>query len=404
MQMKRTNHNMIDVVSAGPGNEDLLTIQARKILDEAQVVFCARRNENLVASADKRRPLTPFSAALEEMETLRKSGLRIAVLLSGDAGLYSLLPVLEEHFGPDALRVCPGISSLQAFCARLCIPWQESRILSAHGRELTPSALCDAVRNSRITLLLLDGDHDPQWIRRSLDDGGLNRAIITVGERISYPDEQIGPFEDREYDPLCIALIRNNQAEKTTRVFGLPDDAFARGKTPMTKKEIRVQIASELNLPRDAIVWDIGAGTGSVTVECALQCPLGEVYAVDKDPDTLGLISENIQRFALQNVHVVSGNAPGVLESLPVPTHVFLGGTGGNGEQIISLLDQFGKAIRLCGTAVTMESMQEYFHLLRNRKDFSAIQVAVSRVEPVGDYHMLRAGNPVFVFSAEVGS
>ena len=136
MQMKRTNHNMIDVVSAGPGNEDLLTIQARKILDEAQVVFCARRNENLVASADKRRPLTPFSAALEEMETLRKSGLRIAVLLSGDAGLYSLLPVLEEHFGPDALRVSPGISSLQAFCARLCIPWQESRILSAHGREL----------------------------------------------------------------------------------------------------------------------------------------------------------------------------------------------------------------------------------------------------------------------------
>ena len=225
-----------------------------------------------------------------------------------------------------------------------------------------------------------------------------------MGERISYPDEQIGPFEDREYDPLCIALIRNNQAEKTTRVFGLPDDAFARGKTPMTKKEIRVLIASELNLPRDAIVWDIGAGTGSVTVECALQCPLGEVYAVEKDPDALGLISENIQRFALQNVHVVSGNAPGVLESLPVPTHVFLGGTGGNGEQIISLLDQFGKAIRLCGTTVTMESMQEYFHLLRNRKDFSAIQVAVSRVEPVGDYHMLRAGNPVFVFSAEVGS
>ncbi len=402
--MKQTNHNVIDVISAGPGNEDFLTIQAVKILDEAQIVFCASRNENLVVSADKLRPLTPFSAALEEMDALRKKGLRIAVLLSGDAGLYSLLPVLREHFGPDALQVCPGVSSLQAFCARLCVPWQEARILSAHGRELTPSALCDTVRNSRITLLLLDRDHDPQWIRQSLDNGALNHTTITVGERISYPDEQIGPFEDREYDPLCVALIRNDQTEKSTRFFGLPDDAFARGKTPMTKKEIRAQIASELNLPRNAVVWDIGAGTGSVTVECALQCPLGEVYAVERDPDALNLIQENLKRFALQNVHVVSGNAPEVLEDFPVPTHVFLGGTRGNAGQIISLLDQFGKAIRLCGTAVTLESMQEYFDLLRNRKDFSAIQVAVSRVEPVGDYHMLRALNPVFVFSAEVGS
>ena len=402
--MSGRNDPKIDVVSAGPGDEELLTVRARRVLDESQIVFCAGRHEKLAGSREKVRPLTPFSAAMEEMEKARRKGLRTAVVVSGDAGLYSLLGALKDRFGAEALRVCPGVSSLQAFCARLCVPWQEARILSAHGRDLTPSALCGAVRNARDTLLLLDGEHDPRWIRRALDNGGLEEAAITVGERISYPEERIGAFEDREYDPLCVALIRNEAAGSPPRRFALPDDAFVRGKTPMTKREIRSQIAAELNLIRDAVVWDIGAGTGSVTVECALQCPLGEVYAVEKDPEALPLIRENIRRFALQNVHVVAGSAPEALEGLPAPSHVFLGGTGGRAGEILPLLDRSGRAVRVCGTAVTLESVRETFDLLRNRKDFSAVQVAVSRVESVGDYHLLRAQNPVFVFSAEVGS
>ena len=386
--------NWIDVVSAGPGNEDLLTAQARRTLDEADAVFCADRTQTLVGNPAVCRHLTPFSKALEDMETLRAEGLRVAVLLSGDAGLYSMLPLLSERFGREALRVHPGVSSLQAFCARLGIPWQQARILSAHGKQLTPSALCHTVRSGRMTLLLLDAEHNPRWIRQSLKDGGLENADITVGERISYPDECIGPWEDREYDPLSVALIENRTAGWTPRAFALPDDAFIRGKTPMTRREIRAQVAAELNLIPDAVIWDIGAGTGSVTVECALQCPFGRVYAVERDPDALKLIEENIRQFHLQNVDVVAGSAPKALENLPAPTHVFLGGTGGYAAEILALLEKLDTPVRLCGTA--------FFDLLQKKKNFSAVQIAVSRAELMGGYHMLRAQNPVFVFSADL--
>ena len=394
--------NWIDVVSAGPGNEDLLTAQARRTLDEADAVFCADRTQTLVGNPAVCRHLTPFSKALEDMETLRAEGLRVAVLLSGDAGLYSMLPLLSERFGREALRVHPGVSSLQAFCARLGIPWQQARILSAHGKKLTPSALCHTVRSGRMTLLLLDAEHNPRWIRQSLKDGGLENADITVGERISYPDECIGPWEDREYDPLSVALIENRTAGWTPRAFALPDDAFIRGKTPMTRREIRAQVAAELNLIPDAVIWDIGAGTGSVTVECALQCPFGRVYAVERDPDALKLIEENIRQFHLQNVDVVAGSAPKALENLPAPTHVFLGGTGGHAAEILALLENLDTPVRLCGTAVTLESIRVFFDLLQKKKNFSAVQIAVSRAELMGGYHMLRAQNPVFVFSADL--
>ena len=152
--------NWIDVISAGPGDESLLTEEAKRAIQNAEAVFCAERHAGLVPDTGKRRSLMPFSAALDEMEALFLEKRRAAVLVSGDAGLYSLLPALKKRFGPEKLRVLPGISSLQAFCARLCVSWQEAAILSAHGRDLSPSALCHAVRTHAQTFFLLDAEHD----------------------------------------------------------------------------------------------------------------------------------------------------------------------------------------------------------------------------------------------------
>ena len=395
--------NWIDVISAGPGNASLLTPQAFRALEEAETVFCADRYAGLVPGAGKCRPLTPLGTAMDGLESLWRQGRRTAVLVSGDAGLYSLLSALSRRFGGETLRVYPGISSLQAFCAALGIPWQEAAVLSAHGRELPPSALCHAVRTHRKTLLLLDGQHDPHWVRQSLQEGGLGDARLTIGERISCPDQRIAPYEDRDYDSLSVALIRNDNPEAGLPPAGLRDDAFIRGRTPMTKREIRVQILSALELPEDAVVWDVGAGTGSVTVECARQCPLGEVYAIERDADALALIRQNTAHFYLQNVRVREGNAPEALQGLPAPTHVFLGGTGGQTENILKHLESMACRIRLCATAVTMESVQEYMRLMKAYDDFYAIQIAVSRIEEMGRVHMLRASNPVFVFSAVMG-
>ena len=394
--------NWIDVISAGPGDESLLTEEARRTVQNADVIFCAERYAGLVPDAGKRRPLTPFSAALDEMEALLLEK-RLAVLVSGDAGLYSLLPALKKRFGAEKVRVLPGVSSLQAFCARLCVSWQEAAILSAHGRNLSPSALCHAVRTHAQTFLLLDGEHAPHWVWNALNAGGLDGVRLMIGERISYPDERVAAYERRTYDPLSVALVENGHPEGGLPPIGLPDDAFIRGKTPMTKREIRIQVLSSLALPPDAVVWDVGAGTGSVTVECARQCPMGRVYAVERDEDALRLMEENIAHFHLTNAEIIAGSAPEALEGLPAPTHVFLGGTGGKTKAILEKLKGLNAPVRLCATAVTLESAQEYGTLLRDYRHFSAVQLAVSRIEPVGGYHLFRAQNPVFIFSADIG-
>ena len=165
----------------------------------------------------------------------------------------------------------------------------------------------------------------------------------------------------------------------------------------MTKREIRVQVLAALQLPPDAVVWDVGAGTGSVSVECARQCPLGAVYAIERDADALALIKQNQAYFHLQNLHIVEGEAPEALCGLPAPTHVFLGGTGKRTKEICAALPA---GVRIVATAVTMESAQEFAALL---PDYEAAQIAVSRLEKVGSYRMFRAQNPVFVFSAVKG-
>ena len=387
--------NWIDVISAGPGAEDLLTAQAQAALRAAGAVFCADRHAALIP-AEKRRPLVPFQAALDEMAALP----RCAVLVSGDTGLYSMLGLLVQRFGRESLRVIPGVSSLQALCARLAIPWQDAKILSAHGRNCPPEALCHYARTNPAVLLLLDAEHGPRWVCQALAAGNLAHLPLTVGERISYPDERIAPYEPREYDPLSVAVIQNPSPRKGLPPIGLPDDAFIRGKTPMTKREIRVQALSSLQLPPDATVWDIGAGTGSVTVECARQCPLGRVYAIERDDAALALIRQNMEKFCLQNITVIPGTAPAALESLPAPTHVFLGGTGGETEAVLNLVPP---NTRVCATAVTMESAALYARLLCGCVDFTAAQIAVSRLEKAGGYRLLRAQNPVFVFSATTG-
>ena len=391
--------NRLYVIGAGPGSKDMLTGEAVSAMNESELVWCAKRNDELVPEA-KRRSLTPFGAAMDEMEQALKQGKQVSALLSGDTGLYSLLPLLNKRFGAENIQVICGVSSVQALCARLGMSWQDAKIVSAHGRTLSKSALCHHARINPKTIVLLDGENNPKWVCDVLREGGLGGLELYIGEKLSYEDESAGPYEDREYDPLSVALIVNGAPQRDVRPSGLDDDEFIRGKTPMTKSEIRAQVMSKLRLSSDSVVWDVGAGTGSVSVECALNCPLGEVYAVERDEDALKLIGQNREKFSAFNISIVPGSAPEALEGLPAPTHVFLGGTGGETEEILKTLEGLDRTIRVCATAVTMESAELYMKLLSGYADFSAAQVAVSRLEKMGRYNMFRAQNPVFVFAA----
>ena len=392
--------NWIEVISVGPGDTALMTLEARQALDRAQTVCCAQRHRALVPPGVPVIPMLPLEDALPSLAAQREAGLRTAVLVSGDAGRYSLLGLLVQRFGRDALHVLPGVSALQAFFAAMKRPWQAARVLSAHGRALSPSALCHAVRTERETVLFLDDVRDPHWVREVLARGGLAHARMTVGDRLSYADERVDAYEPgRAYPPLCMVLVENDAPESGLPKIGLADESFCRGKTPMTKQEIRVQVLSALGLAPDSVVWDVGAGTGSVTVECARQCPLGEVFAVERDDEALELIAENVRRFHLLNVNVVRGEAPGALTGLNVPTHVFIGGSGAALDGILDVVLALPGPVRIAATAVTMESAACLTERMQALDGFTAVQLAASRLERIGGHTMLRAQSPVFLFA-----
>ena len=393
--------NSIDVLSMGPGDLALTAPMALQLLKEAETVYCADRFAFLVPE-QKRRPFLPLSTALDDMAKEASAGKKLAVLVSGDAGFYSLLALLKKRFGGEKLNVIPGISSVSAFCAKLAVGWQDAKIISAHGRPLKSAALCHEARTHSKTVLLLDAENDPNRVRELLDQGDLKDVKLTVGENLSYEDERIGPYEPRQYADLSILLIENPCPEGGLPPVGMSDDLFLRAKVPMTKREIRIQILSELRLTPDATVWDVGAGTGSVSVECARQCPYGTVYAIEREEDALSLIRQNAARFHAENIVPGPGEAPGALAGLPAPTHVFLGGTGGKTQEIVKLLEDFKTDIRLCATAVTLETEEELMRILGGLEDFQAAQIAVSRIEKLGNYHMRRANNPVTVFTANI--
>ncbi|MBQ8092672.1 MAG: precorrin-6y C5,15-methyltransferase (decarboxylating) subunit CbiE [Clostridia bacterium] len=396
--------NLIDIIGAGPGEPGQMTLAARAALDRADIVFAAPRFRTLVRQDQQWHSLLPFSETMEQLSCLLNSPVQIAVLVSGDTGLYSFLSLLTRRFGREQLRIFPGISSIQLFCARLGISWQDACIHSLHGRSLPPEAVCHLIRTHAKTFFLLDSEHDPNWIHGILAAGGLNDVRLTVAERLSEPDEQIGRYEPRSYDPLSILLIQNDHPSAGLPQIGLPDSAFYRNRTPMTKQEIRIQILCRLNLPQNAVVWDIGAGTGSITVEAARQCPYGQVYAIEKDEDAFIALQENIHRFYLQNVTLCKGTAPDALRALPAPTHVFIGGTGGQMDAVLDLLESCHTPVRLCATAITMESAFILTRRLGKYPDNSVVQIAVSRIETIGESHMLRAQNPVFLFTASINT
>lgn len=184
--------------------------------------------------------------------------------------------------------------------------------------------------------------------------------------------------------------------------LGIPDSEFIRGKVPMTKEAIRILSVVKLHLNKDSVVYDIGAGTGSVSVEAAGLCENGTVYAIEKNPEGISLIDANRKKFNRRNIEVIQGVAPACLESLPAPTHVFIGGSGGNLIDIISKVKEKNSQVRVVLNVVTLETiakLQRIREQFPEYRDMEMIQVGVSRSKALGQHHLMCAENPVYIVS-----
>jgi len=184
--------------------------------------------------------------------------------------------------------------------------------------------------------------------------------------------------------------------------LGIKDENFIRGRVPMTKEEIRILSVVKLQLDEDSIVFDIGAGTGAVSIEMAVQCKNGIVYAIEKNPEAIALIRANREKFKQPNLKIKEGIAPECLAELPSPTHVFVGGSGGRLLDIIRAVREKNSRARLVLNAVTLETMAQLREIQEQFPEYSdmeIIQAGIARSKALGDYHLMCAENPVYIVS-----
>lgn len=402
----------VTIIGAGPGNPDLLSRAALDAIDIADVVIGAHRalagidvppdvvRCELVKTAD-------IVAALTDVASWQ----RAVVVMTGDVGLFSGARRLVEALSGDAqvdVRVIPGISSASYLAARLARPWQDWRFASAHG------VACDIVAEAERAgelFLATSGGEDPSRLSGELVQAGFGDARVTVAERLSYPDERItcataSEIAGQTFDDLNVMLIEFAGGAASSRwpyaSSGIPDELFIRGDVPMTKQEVRAVALAKLRLTATDTVWDVGAGTGSVSIEAALVARAGSVWAVERNAAGVRLIRENADAFGCGNVHAVPGVAPEALAKLPVPDAVFVGGSAGELPSIVEAALEKNSQVRLCVPCVTVETLTEACTLLSGSrfKGFEACQVSAARAEAVGSHHLMKAQNPVFLVSA----
>lgn len=411
----------VTIIGAGPGNPDLLSRAALDAIDIADVVIGAHRalvgidvppdvvRCELVKTAD-------IVAALIDAASWQ----RAVVVMTGDVGLFSGARRLVEALSGDAqvaVRVIPGISSASYLAARLARPWQDWRFASAHG------VACDIVAEAERAgelFLATSGGEDPSRLSGELVQAGFGDARVTVAERLSYPDERItcataSEIAGQTFDDLNVMLIefavgagspagasRAASSRWPYASSGIPDELFIRGDVPMTKQEVRAVALAKLRLTATDTVWDVGAGTGSVSIEAALVARAGSVWAVERNAAGVRLIRENADAFGCGNVHAVPGVAPEALAKLPVPDAVFVGGSAGELPSIVEAALEKNSHVRLCVPCVTIETLTEACALLSGSrfKGFDACQLSAARAEAVGSHHLMKAQNPVFLVSA----
>ena len=396
---------MISLIGMGSGCPESLTAQGLAALQSAGLILGAKRLlEHLPAGCTdnckavyKPEDILACLTAQPDTDT--------AVLYSGDTGFYSgaakLLPLLRVM--GYSVQVLPGLSSVQLLAAAVGRPWQDWKLVSAHGRACDPVA--EVLAHPQVFFLTGGGD-TPATLCAKLTAAGLGAAHALVGENLGTPAEAIRfglarELAEQSFAPLSVLLIER-EALPSRRTPGLPDEVFLRGKTPMTKQEVRAAVLAKLAVRPNDTLWDVGAGTGSVSVEMALAAPEGRVYAAECDADACELVCQNRAKFAVQNLHLTQGLAPEALADWPAPDAVFIGGSKGNLRAIVDAALAANPAARLCISAIALETLQQAVAALTAHGLTAQVtQIAVSRSRAAGSLHLLMANNPVFLIARE---
>ena len=437
--MKNKIKMRIILIGLGCGTENI-TRESLDALKNADIIIGSARVLKEIEEIEKDIKITPERYAaiypekiLEILKILnlsRDDNKNICIVYGGDTGFHSgagsLIKLLEREkrenkednkdnkkdFEIDCkidCKVLPGISTAQVLSARLGRSWQDWNFISAHGVECD---IIQAVLTGRPAFLLTDKINSPDRLCRELARVGLDDLNMIIAENLGQSDEKIyfmtaGEAAETKFADLSVMLME--AAPEPVRISGILDKDFIRVsdsgiKIPITKQEVRAVIVSKLAVKSQDIIWDIGAGTGSVGIEMATRAR--RVYAIERRPEALNCIEKNREKFHAWNLNIIPGQAPEILKILPAPDAVLIGGSGGYLRDILEYIIKFiihkKPDLRICISAITIETVMESLEFLKILEEsgfeteVTQISASHSRVTPSGS-HMMLAANPVYI-------
>lgn len=413
---KQTRH--VYCIGIGMGDKQLLTARAKECIETSDILIGAARMLEPFWGGRDRQPLDVCSGTAGDSKAYlaeyRPGQIRdylmehpeftkCAILLSGDTGFYSGAKKLAQVFEESGIQVqfLPGISSVVYLAARLKTSWEDAALVSLHGRHQN---FIHVISRQKKTFLILGAD-EGKMLCEKIAYYGMQGIRIYIGRRLSYEDEEIISTDGKQVKPedfagLVTVMVEN--PEPVTEVMRhIPDEEFIRGKVPMTKEEVRTVSISKLRLTENAVVYDVGAGTGSVSIEASLADAGIKVYAIEKNPEGVELIRENVRKFRTDFVEIVEGCAPEVLEGLETPTHVFIGGSSGNLKEILRAVRKKNPEVRIVINAISLETMKEILEAVEEGllKEPEIVQMTVAKSRKLGSYHMMTGQNPIYIIA-----
>jgi precorrin-6Y C5,15-methyltransferase (decarboxylating) len=401
---------MIRVMGVGiDGRESLGASDLKALLKSDILVGSKRHLDSFPDFEGERLALGKLSLTLEKIDAAVEEKKSVALLATGDPCLFGIGPMIVGRYGKRLVRISPNVSVVQEAFSRLGESWNDLRILSVHGRGMGDAL--EKILESPKTAVFTDAVNTPDRIAKELLKRRADGFSAHLFERLGTPDEKItrGSLKavaDKKFDPLnLMVLIKDGvplPALRSARLaHGLPDDAFS-SDNMITKEEVRAVTMAKLQVEENSVVWDIGAGCGSVSIEAGMAATGGVVYAIEKNDVRAGFIAENIKKFGLSNVRLVKGLAPAGLKGLPRPDRVFVGGGGRDMKKILSSVSKkILPGARVVVNAVTVETLTTATDFFSGGGwEVETVSVSVSRTKKAGESSVFSALNPVFTIRA----
>jgi precorrin-6Y C5,15-methyltransferase (decarboxylating) len=399
--------SMINVVGMGLSPEDL-TPRAVKIIMKADILAGGKRHLSFYPDHTAQRVVLDRNVEAT-LAGLKKScrGKRVVVLASGDPNFYGVAPLVCKVFGKKNVSVLPNITAFQAACARVREKWEEAVFISLHGRPL--SQLESMPADDRTVVLYCDGNNTPAHAAQYLirQDKGFKNCQTWVFENLGQQDERIShrileKFINYSAAALTMMIIKTKKRAAVhcdeTRI-GIPDVEFCHDSGMITKRDARILTLSRLGCGNNQVLWDIGAGSGSISIEAARLYTGIEVYAVEKNRERFTQLEKNIKKFRAAGVHAILGSAPAVLKKLPCPHSVFVGGSGGNLPLILQeVKKRMSKNGNLVVNCITITTLSQVLQLFKKwHWNYTAASVQIAHLKAEDQPEIFRAENPLFI-------